>query len=51
MSGAFVLIISKTGSERDILRELRKLPFVIESTIVYGFYELKIRLEADDLDT
>ncbi|OLS20542.1 MAG: hypothetical protein HeimC3_40000 [Candidatus Heimdallarchaeota archaeon LC_3] len=51
MSGAFVLINAETGKEREILRELKKIPFVIESNIVYGIYDLIIRLETENLDT
>ena len=51
MSGAFVLINAETGKEREIYWELKKIPYVIESNIVYGVYDLIIRLETEDLDT
>ncbi|OLS25192.1 MAG: hypothetical protein HeimC3_16360 [Candidatus Heimdallarchaeota archaeon LC_3] len=51
MSGAFVLINAETGKEREIYWELKKIPYVIESNIVYGIYDLIIRLETENLDT
>ena len=51
MSGAFVLINVETGKEREIYWELKKIPYVIESNIVYGIYDLIIRLETENLDT
>ena len=51
MSGAFVLINAETGKEKEIYWELKKNPYVIELNIVYGIYDMIIRLETEDLDT
>jgi DNA-binding Lrp family transcriptional regulator len=51
MPGAFVLINSEVGKEKEILEIVKKIPFVVEASAVYGVYDLIIRIEADDLDT
>jgi DNA-binding Lrp family transcriptional regulator len=51
---AFVLLRIKPGMDREVLEQVRKLPQVKEVEIVYGEYDmlLKISVETlDDLDT
>lgn len=47
---AFVLINAEIGSEDDVGKELRKLPNVKESYIVYGVYDIVAKVEAESMD-
>jgi len=47
---AFVFINVETGSEREIVRELRKIPIVKEAYVTYGVYDIVTRVEAESLD-
>jgi DNA-binding Lrp family transcriptional regulator len=47
---AFVLINAEIGSEDEVVGELRKLPNVKESYVVYGVYDLVAKVEADSMD-
>ncbi|OLS24229.1 MAG: hypothetical protein HeimC3_21280 [Candidatus Heimdallarchaeota archaeon LC_3] len=49
MSSAFILINSETGKERLILQEIRKNPYVSEVHMIYGIYDLIMRIEAENL--
>jgi len=46
---AFVLIMSKTGHEREVLNELNRLNEVKEASIVFGDYDIIAKLEASDM--
>ena len=47
---AFVLINAKLGSEEEVVKELKKLPNVKEVYVVYGVYDLIVKVEAESLD-
>ena len=47
---AFVLINAETGSENDILAELKKIENVKEACVVYGVYDVIAKVEADTMD-
>jgi DNA-binding Lrp family transcriptional regulator len=47
---AFVLINAEIGSEDDVGKELRKIPNVKESYIVYGVYDIVAKVEAESMD-
>jgi DNA-binding Lrp family transcriptional regulator len=47
---AFVLINAEIGSEDEVLKELRKMPNVRESYVVYGVYDVIARIEAETMD-
>ena len=49
MPGAFVVINTELGGEQILLDQLRQLPAVKEAYIVYGVYDLVVRLEGNDL--
>ena len=51
MVSAFVLINVKVGHERDILEQVKKIPYVQKSDRVYGVYDMVIKIEADNLET
>jgi len=50
MVSAYVLIISKSGTEKKVLEELQKIPEVKESKIVYGEYDIIAKIEVEDVD-
>ena len=47
---AFVLINAEIGSEDEVVGELRKIPNVKESYVVYGVYDLVAKVGADSMD-
>jgi len=46
---AFVFINAETGSEDDILKELRKIADVKEAHAVYGIYDILAKVEAETM--
>ena len=50
MAIAFVLINTETGSEQEVLDELRKIDAVKESYLVYGVYDIVAKIGADTMD-
>jgi len=47
MAMAYVLLNSELGFERDVLKVLKDIPEVREAFMVYGVYDIIIRVEAD----
>ena len=47
---AFVLINADLGAEKDILDQIKSIPNVVESHIVYGVYDIVIKVEDESLD-
>jgi DNA-binding Lrp family transcriptional regulator len=47
---SFVLINAEIGSEDEVLKELKKLPNVKESYVVYGVYDIVAKVEAESMD-
>ena len=47
MPKAFMLINVETGSEDDILSQLKQMEFVEEAYVSYGGYDLIMRVKAD----
>jgi len=47
MKMAYVLLNSELGFERDVMEVLKDIPEVREAFIVYGVYDIIIRVEAD----
>lgn len=45
----YVLISAKSGKERALLKELMKQEEVKEGNILYGQYDVMIRIEAEDI--
>ncbi len=43
---AFVLINVETGTETQVIRELRKIPGLTEVDFVYGVYDVLVKVEA-----
>lgn len=50
MTLAFVLINVQSGTEDAVLKEIRKLPNITEVYMVYGIYDILVRIEADTLE-
>jgi DNA-binding Lrp family transcriptional regulator len=40
---------TKTGSEADVLRELRKTENIEEALLVYGMYDIILRVESSSM--
>ncbi|MHA1991931.1 MAG: Lrp/AsnC ligand binding domain-containing protein [Candidatus Hodarchaeales archaeon] len=49
MPGAYVLINAEVGAEETVLDQIKNIPSVKEAYIVYGVYDLVVRLEATDM--
>ena len=47
---AFVLIMSKTGKEREVLDDVRRLNEVKEASIVFGDYDIIAKIEVGDVE-
>ena len=51
MPRAFVLINVESGSEDEVLKELKKIEGVEEAYFSYGVYDLITKIKADTMDT
>ena len=47
---AFVLINTELGSEVDAIRQIKSIPGVTEAYLVYGTYDIIVRVDGDSLD-
>ena len=50
MPTAYVLINCDLGSESDIIKELKKLPEVVEVSGVFGVYDIIVRIRSESMD-
>jgi DNA-binding Lrp family transcriptional regulator len=50
LSKAFVLINAELGTELDTVRMIQKIPNVVEAHLVYGTYDIIVKVEGDSLD-
>ncbi len=50
MPRAFVLLNVATGSEDEVVKQIRALDVVEESFISYGVYDIIVRVKADTMD-
>ena len=50
MPRAFVLINVESGSEDDVLQEIKKLEGVEEAYFSYGVYDLVTKIKADTME-
>lgn len=50
MAGAFVLINTDLGSEKNVLKSLRRMDFVEEAYVLYGVYGIVARIKAGTVD-
>ena len=49
MANAYILITTKSGSEKEVLAALKKSENVTDAQIVYGEYDLVVKVEVDDI--
>lgn len=47
---AFVLINTELGSELDAVRSIKNIPGVTEAYLVYGTYDIIVKIQGDSLD-
>jgi len=47
---AFVLVNAELGYEEDVLREIRKLNDVKEAYLVYGMYDIMVKVEGPSVE-
>ena len=50
MPMAFVFMNIDGGGEQEVLQQLRSIPNVTESYMVYGVYDLVAKVEAETMD-
>jgi DNA-binding Lrp family transcriptional regulator len=50
MPHAFVLLNVESGSEDNVLKQLKNIGFVEEAYVSYGVYDLIIKVKADTMD-
>ncbi|QOJ78142.1 Lrp/AsnC ligand binding domain-containing protein [Infirmifilum lucidum] len=48
MATAYVLINCDIGKERAVLEELKKVPGVIEANLLYGVYDIIVKIVGKD---
>jgi DNA-binding Lrp family transcriptional regulator len=44
----YMLINTQAGKERDVVKEAKKFPGVTEAKVVYGEYDVIVRIELND---
>lgn len=49
MATAFILIITDVAKEKDVLIDLMKIKEVVSVDIVYGIYDLVVKIKAENL--
>ena len=47
---AFVLVNVEAGSEREVVRELQAIEHIREVYLVYGVYDILVKVEAESLE-
>ncbi len=50
MPSAIVLVNAEIGSEEEVFNEICKVEGVTEAYIVYGVYDIIVKIEADSMD-
>jgi DNA-binding Lrp family transcriptional regulator len=50
MTSAYILINAETGSDIDVLKSLRKVKGVSEACLIYGVYDLILKVTAESMD-
>jgi DNA-binding Lrp family transcriptional regulator len=43
-----MLIGTKAGKEREVVKEIKKFPGITEAKVVYGEYDVIVRIELND---
>ena len=50
MAKAYVLINSEIGGEQEVVDQLKAMKEVVEVSVVYGVYDVIVKLEADSME-
>jgi DNA-binding Lrp family transcriptional regulator len=50
MVTAFVFISTELGEEENLLKQIRSISNVKEAHIVYGVYDIVVKVEAENMD-
>lgn len=50
LTKAYVLVSTEIGSESETLNEIKRIPEVTEAYVVYGVYDLLVRIETLDTE-
>lgn len=50
MAMAYVLINADMGAEEDVLKQLRQTPGVKEAYLVYGVYDIIVKVESESME-
>ena len=50
MAKEFVLINSEIGGEQEVVDQLKQMKEVVEVSVVYGVYDVIVKLEADSME-
>lgn len=50
MKMAYILLVCEAGYEKDVVERLKEIPQVKEAHILYGVYDVIIRVEVESLD-
>ena len=50
MAVAYVLVSTEIGAEKEVLEKLRNIPEVKEAYIVYGVYDIVVKVDIGDVD-
>ena len=51
MAKAYVLINSEIGGETEVVEQLKSIKEVVEVSVVYGVYDVIVKLEAKTMET
>ncbi len=47
----YVLVLCETGSEFKTLKELLRIPEIIEAKVTYGVYDIVCKIEASSMES
>lgn len=50
MATAFILINTDVAEEENVMNQLKELPEVVSVHLVYGIYDLIVKVRSDSLD-
>jgi Lrp/AsnC family transcriptional regulator for asnA, asnC and gidA len=50
LATAYLLLKVETGTEEEVMRSLKPIPEVREARIVYGVYDIIIRVETESME-
>ncbi len=50
LATAYLLLKVETGTEEEVMRSLKPIPEVWEARIVYGVYDIIIRVETESME-